>query len=93
MVQAGLAYNPVSKRERIRQAVAGNQQRTGNGNALVAFIREAMNPQRYMRRPELFEERRQRLDEVLVFVGLHVSSRTRSVRSPLSLGAGRWSEG
>jgi hypothetical protein len=57
MVQAGLAYNPVSKRERIRQAVAGNQQRTGNGNALVAFIREAMNPQRYMRRPELFEER------------------------------------
>jgi hypothetical protein len=44
-VRQGLAYLSVSKRDRILRALTANQQSTNTGNALVAFITKAMNPQ------------------------------------------------
>ncbi len=81
LVRAGLAYVPMSKRERIRRALASNQEKTGTGNALVAFITHAMNPQRYVQTPAIFEDRRQLLDEVLVFVGLRVTDQGKVARA------------
>ena len=74
-VQQGLAYFTVNKRDRILQALGTNQNTTQTGNALVAFINNAMNPQKYLQNPQLFEDRQLRLNEVLAFVGLRVSDR------------------
>jgi len=72
-VQKGLAYIMVSKRDRILRALETNQGKTQSGNALIAFITKAMNPQRYVQRQELFADWQQQLNEVLVFVGLRIT--------------------
>lgn len=71
-VVAGDAYIAMNKRDRIAEAVAGHQSKFGNGKALVAFIREAMRPIRYLERDDQFEARRQALDQALSFEGFGV---------------------
>ena len=75
MVRAGLAYISLSKRERIEQALIRNQSETGTGNAMLGFLRAAMEPQRYISHPGLClsRERQQRLNEALSFIGLSIN--------------------
>jgi uncharacterized protein (TIGR02391 family) len=78
-VKAGDAYISMNKRERIARALSQHQSRTNAGAALIGFIHAAMNPQRYVANPELFEERRQQLNEVMVFDGLQLNDAGRVV--------------
>jgi len=81
LVRQGLAYVPMSKRDRILRALRGNQDRTDTGNALIAFVAAAMNPQRYVGSPSLFENRRSTLNETLAFAGLRVTEAGKVARS------------
>lgn len=71
-VRAGLAYIRMSKAERIRDALAEHQARTGVGSSLIGFLHAAMRPERYVDKPALFSTRRDRLNEVLAFEGLEL---------------------
>ena len=81
MVRKGLAYVSMSKRERIEQALIRNQSTTQTGNALLAFLRAAMEPQRYVDEPQLFQERQHRLSETLAFVGLRITDKGKVARA------------
>ncbi len=81
MVRKGLAYVSMSKRERIEQALIRNQATTETGNALLAFLRAAMDPQRYVDAPQLFQERQYRLNETLAFVGLRITDKGKVARA------------
>jgi uncharacterized protein (TIGR02391 family) len=59
-----------TKRIRLFEALSQQQRRDGCGNHVVAFIYAAMNPIRYTRERELFENRRSQLNQVLSFCGL-----------------------
>lgn len=61
-----------NKRDRLYQALAAAQHQSGAGNVVVRFIRAAMQPARYLSSPEVFEDRRHCLNEVLSFSGLHL---------------------
>jgi uncharacterized protein (TIGR02391 family) len=66
--------NPTqTKRYRLFEALNGQQRQDGCGNNIVAFIYAAMNPIRYTRERELFEDRRSQLNQVLSFCGLSLS--------------------
>lgn len=74
-VAQGLAYMKLSKRDRIAQAILNNQGKRHNGNALVAFITEAMKPPRYVNDPQRHQWFQSRLNEVLVLEGLRVNDK------------------
>jgi len=57
------------KRDRLFEALSHRQKQDQCGNNVVAFIYAAMNPVRYVRNHELFEERRSLLNQVLAFAG------------------------
>lgn len=59
-----------TKRYRLFEALNQRQQVDRCGNLVVAFIGAAMNPVRYTRNPELFEERRNALNQAIAFAGL-----------------------
>jgi uncharacterized protein (TIGR02391 family) len=59
-----------TKRHRLFEALHQRQRRDNCGNHIVAFIQAAMNPVRYVRDSELFEDRRSQLNQVLCFSGL-----------------------
>lgn len=63
-------YPGDTKRHRLFEALHRRQCRDGCGNNVVAFIHSAMNPVRYVRASELFEERRSQLNEALAFSGV-----------------------
>jgi uncharacterized protein (TIGR02391 family) len=58
-----------TKRYRLFEALHQRQRRDKCGNHIVVFIHAVMNPVRYVRDPELFEERRSQLNQVLSFSG------------------------
>lgn len=64
----------LTKRHRLDEALSARQQRDRCGSNVANFIRQAMQPVRYLETPELFEERRAQLNEVLAFAGLSVTS-------------------
>ena len=59
-----------TKRYRLFEALYQRQCRDKCGNNVVAFIHAAMNPVRYVRAPELFDERRSQLNQILAFSGV-----------------------
>lgn len=63
--------NPTeTKRHRLFGALERQQRRDGCGNNIIDFVLVAMNPVRYLRDRELFEDRRLELNQVLAFSGL-----------------------
>jgi uncharacterized protein (TIGR02391 family) len=63
-----------TKAWRLFEALAARQKRDGCGNHVVHFVRQAMKPVRYVKEPQVFEERRARLNVVLAFVGLSMTA-------------------
>jgi len=63
----------LTKRIRLGQALLSRQGQDRAANCVIAFIAKAMTPVRYRERPDVFSLRQQRLDEVLVFVGMRVN--------------------
>lgn len=59
-----------TKRERLFEALYQRQRKDRVGNHVVAFICKAMNPVRYVGNPHIFEIRRSKLNQVLIFAGL-----------------------
>ena len=62
-----------SKRVRLLAAFAASQNARGDRKAILAFIRHAMKPERWMREPARFEPVRTNLNRALAFVGLACS--------------------
>jgi uncharacterized protein (TIGR02391 family) len=62
----------ITKRDRLFDALAARQNRDRCGSNVVAFILKAMDPVRYSREPALFQQRRDELNKVLAFSGLHL---------------------
>jgi uncharacterized protein (TIGR02391 family) len=62
--------NPgLTKWRRILAALNDQQRRDGNGNRVVAFLYKAMNPVRFTKNHEAFEELRHQLNQILSFCG------------------------
>ena len=72
----------VTKRHRLGQALLAQQARDGAANCVIRFITEAMAPVRYLQQPGLRTLRQDGLNEVLVFVGLHLRDDGRLGRGP-----------
>src|SRR5207245_2789194 len=71
--QCGIAEqsgNP--KWERVLLALRLRQQTDGCGNNVGAFIQAALDPARFVGRPQEFTDFRMRSNEVLAFSGLHL---------------------
>ena len=72
----------VTKRHRLGQALLARQGQDGAANCVIRFITEAMAPVRYVKHPGLRTLRQDGLNEVLVFVGLHLRDDGRLARGP-----------
>lgn len=59
----------ITKRKRLFAALRHCQDQDGYGNRVVAFIHRAMDPVRYTNNREVFNRRRDELNQVLVFSG------------------------
>lgn len=62
----------LTKRIRLYNAFAGSQTQRRDRNAILAFIRKAMKPERYLRDSQRFEPMRANLNRALAFAGLAV---------------------
>lgn len=62
----------LTKRYRVFNALAHDQNTRGNRRGILAFIRYAMKPERFARAPARFEPLRTRLNRALLFSGLVV---------------------
>lgn len=62
----------LTKRKRLLSAFANCQNRLGHRRNILAFIRFAMKPERYVGGPERFEPMRANLNRSLAFAGLQV---------------------
>lgn len=62
----------LTKRHRLNNAFAGDQNKRQHRKHILAFIRKAMKPERFVRSPERFEPMRKRLNCALAFAGLAV---------------------
>jgi uncharacterized protein (TIGR02391 family) len=60
----------LTKRHRLFNALAKDQNTRGNRRGILAFIRHAMKPERFVRMPARFEPLRMRLNQALLFAGL-----------------------
>jgi uncharacterized protein (TIGR02391 family) len=78
----------LTKWKRLAVALGERQQGDRCGNKVIEFILEAMRPVRFTGRREVFDERRDTLNEVLVFTGLELGAdgnlRTRTAARTLS---------
>ena len=63
-------FTDETKWQRLFKSLSKQQSRDGHRGAILAFIREAMNPERYVGEPDKFERRRIRLNEELALCGL-----------------------
>ena len=72
----------VTKRHRLGQALRARQAHDGAANCVIRFITEARAPVRYVQDPGLRTLRQDGLNEVLVFVGLHLRDDGRLSRGP-----------
>lgn len=61
-----------TKRIRLYNAFAQSQNNRRDRKGILAFIRKAMKPERYLREPHRFEPLRQNLNKALAFAGLAV---------------------
>lgn len=62
----------MTKWKRLFNALVGIQNEKRIGNYVLMFINRAMDPVRYTSRPDVFAERRERLNSVLAFAGFKV---------------------
>ena len=60
----------LTKRHRLFNAFANSQSQKGDRTPILAFVRFAMKPSRYLREPARFEPLRARLNAALAFSGL-----------------------
>lgn len=60
----------LTKRHRIHNALAADQNSRGNRTGVLAFMRHAMKPERHLGRAERYELMRANLNRALAFVGL-----------------------
>jgi uncharacterized protein (TIGR02391 family) len=63
----------LTKRHRLYNAFAGDQNARGHRKHVLAFIRHSMKPERYLRAQHRFEPLRSRLNQALLFAGIVVS--------------------
>lgn len=63
----------LTKRHRLYNAFAHDQNRRQHRRNILEFIRVAMRPERYLRAPERFEPMRANLNQALSFTGLAVT--------------------
>lgn len=59
-----------TKRIRLHNAFAADQNRRGDRSGILAFMRKAMKPQIHLRKPERYEAMRAHLNRALAFSGL-----------------------
>ncbi len=71
-----------NKRDRLAGALPAQQVRQGASNCVIAFIKVAMAPVRYVQQPHTFSRRQDDLNEVLVHVGLRVNDQGQVARGP-----------
>ena len=64
----------LTKRIRLYNAFAASQNKNQNRLSILAFIRKAMKPERYVREPNRFEPMRENLNRSLAFAGLAVDA-------------------
>ena len=62
----------VTKRHRLLQALSVRQAQDRCSNAVLRFVQEAMAPVRYREEADIFDSRRQDVNEVLAFAGWQV---------------------
>lgn len=62
----------MTKWKRLYNALVEFQNANQFGNHVVGFIHKAMNPVRYTAQPEVFSRRRDALNTVLAFAGMHL---------------------
>jgi uncharacterized protein (TIGR02391 family) len=63
---------PITKRDRIREALSVRQAQDHAGNCVVAFIERALSPARFRSSPEYFENLREQVNIALAFAGMQV---------------------
>src|SRR5258706_7292670 len=63
---------PITKWQRLHQALGKRQHLDNCGNLVVAFVTEVMKPTRYLTDRALFDERREAINGALAFAGLTV---------------------
>jgi uncharacterized protein (TIGR02391 family) len=68
-------FPDITKRDRLTEAFIRRQNADRSCRRIVTFITHVMDPVRYRDRPELLTLRRDRLNERLAFVGLHVNEK------------------
>ena len=64
----------LTKRHRLHNAFAKSQNKRKDRKAILAFIRHAMKPERYIRTPDRFEPMRANLNRALAFAGIAVDA-------------------
>lgn len=62
-----------TKRYRLYQALNARQHGDQCANNILAFVLAAMNPVRYVDHPDVFTQRKDRLNQVLAFVGYQIT--------------------
>lgn len=67
-------FPTMTKRHRLYNAFAQSQNRKHNRRAILEFIRQALRPELYVRRPDRFEPLRAKVNTALAFVGLEVNA-------------------
>ncbi|MFD9666726.1 TIGR02391 family protein [Rhodococcus sp. NPDC059968] len=73
-----------TKRDRLAEALIRRQSHDGSAARIVTFIVHAMEPVSYRDRPELFDLRRDSLNERLAFVGLRVTNKGQVARGAIA---------
>lgn len=63
---------PITKRDRIREALSARQGRDRAGNCVIAFIERALSPARFRTSPDHFESLREQVNVALAFAGMQV---------------------
>lgn len=66
-------YPDRTKWDRLASALSKPQRRDGVGNCILQFIQAALNPVRYVGAPEMFEDMRASINQVLSFFGLRLT--------------------
>lgn len=84
---------PITKWQRLYQALVAQQERDRCGNNVIAVITDAMAPARYLGSRQTFESRRGRLNAALAFTGMAIGEDgqvlTREVAKTLTEAEGR----
>lgn len=73
-----------TKRDRLTEAFVVWQNKDHNPARIITFIVRAMEPVNYRDCPELFSLRRDRLNERLTFVGLHINEKGQVAKGALA---------